>query len=77
MLSTGQEMNALKTIPLARPRRECKPNNARYSVSDGRETCGVVDLVDGGFVAVDITGNIIGKFATLLAAARAFGGGER
>jgi hypothetical protein len=67
-------MNALKTIPLARPRRECKPNNARYSVSDGRETRGVVDLVDSGFVAVTIDGTVVGTFASLRARALPDGG---
>jgi hypothetical protein len=76
VLSTGQEMIALKTVPLARPRREHKPSsNARYSVSDGREARGVVDLVDSGFVAVTIDGSTIGVFPTLQQAARAFDGG--
>jgi hypothetical protein len=78
VLSTGQEMNALKTIPLARPRRECKPSNARYSVSNGRETCGVVNLVDGVYVATDTDGVVVGQFPTLREASRAFDdGGER
>jgi hypothetical protein len=68
-------MNALKTIPLARPRRECKPSNARYSVSDGRDALGVVKPTADGFLAVTIDGSIVGVFPTLQQAARAFGGG--
>ncbi len=67
-------MNALKTIPLARPRRECKPSNARYSVSDGRDLAGIVEQVAGGFAAITTGGTVIGTFASLRARALPDGG---
>jgi hypothetical protein len=44
----------------------------RWAVADGRRARGVVDLVGGEFVAIDTTGMVLGRFATLAAAAAAF-----
>jgi hypothetical protein len=50
-----------------------KPTCKKWAVADGREALGTVRLDDSGnFVAVDIAGRALGKFATLLEAARAF-----
>jgi len=46
-----------------------------WAVADGREALGIVRLDDSGkFVAVDVAGRALGKFATLLEASRAFKG---
>jgi hypothetical protein len=38
------------------------------AVYDGRHRIGTVEIVDSGFVAIDITGKTVGTFATLSAA---------
>jgi hypothetical protein len=51
---------------------------ARYSVSDGRLAVGVIEVVNGVITAIDTDGVILGEFATLREASRAFhDGGER
>jgi hypothetical protein len=45
----------------------------KWAVADGRDALGIVRLdASGKFVAVDSAGKILGKFATLLEASRAF-----
>jgi hypothetical protein len=48
------------------------PRQARYAITDGRDALGTVQVAGGFFIAVDITGIVIGTFATLREAARAF-----
>jgi hypothetical protein len=49
-----------------------------WSVSDGRECVGHVVLDDdGAFVAVDVTGRVVGRFTTCIEASRAIENGER
>jgi hypothetical protein len=51
---------------------------ARYSVTAGRNALGTIEQVEGGFVAIDTDGVVIGEFGSLIAASRAFHeGGER
>ncbi len=52
----------------ARHRDEIK----HWSINDGRTCIGVVDLVDGMFVARNLAGQIVGRFDSLLLAARVF-----
>jgi hypothetical protein len=47
-------------------------DSRQYSVTDGRTTIGTVELIDGAFIAVDVTGKPVGTFKTLTAAVRAF-----
>jgi hypothetical protein len=42
-----------------------------FSVADGREAVGRVELIDGSYIAISPTGEIVDKFTTLLAATRA------
>jgi hypothetical protein len=46
---------------------ECR----HWSITDGRTSVGVVDLVGDEFVARDAAGKTVGRFATLAAAAAA------
>jgi hypothetical protein len=65
-----------KTRP--RQRRRGPQSARRVSICDGRDLVGVIDQIDDAYIAVDVTGEMIGKFASLRAAARALpGGGER
>jgi hypothetical protein len=64
--------------------RESKNKTARerarcsVSVSDGRLAVGTVEVVNGAFTAITTDGVILGEFATLREASRAFhDGGER
>jgi hypothetical protein len=50
-------------------------SDGHWTVSDGRETIGSVDLVDAVFVATDVAGNVVGRFASLRDATGAFGAG--
>jgi hypothetical protein len=43
----------------------------RLSVSDGRTAVGAIEQSSGGFLAIDIDGQLIGTFQTLTAASRA------
>ena len=52
----------------SRKQGECRHG----SISDGRTWAGVVDLVGGEFIARDVAGKTVGRFATLAAAAAAF-----
>jgi hypothetical protein len=47
----------------------------RYSVSDGRHAVGSVREVAGGFVAITITGIVVGTFGSLRKAAAALPNG--
>ena len=65
---------------MATTKRSTNSNSARavqaaYSVTDGRDARGVVEVVDGTFVAIDADGNTIGRFDSLRVAARALPGG--
>jgi hypothetical protein len=46
---------------------------SHWSGADGYETIGVVDVIDGEYVATDVDGNVVGRFAGLHDATRAFG----
>jgi hypothetical protein len=50
---------------------------ANYTVGDGRDVVGIVEHRGGHFVAVDTEGTIVGKFASLQEAMRAFPFGGR
>jgi hypothetical protein len=43
-----------------------------WAIHDGRDCVGGVDLVGDVFIARDVTGKTVGRFATLAAAAAAF-----
>jgi hypothetical protein len=49
---------------------------AHFSVTDGRDALGTVDLIDGAFVAVDVNGATVGRYASLRQAVRAFDDGN-
>jgi len=42
----------------------------RFAVSDGRDSCGSIEQSSRGFVATNVTGQLIGTFPTLSEAAR-------
>ncbi len=45
----------------------------RWAVADGRTARGIIELAaDGSFVAIAVTGEILGQFDTCREAARAF-----
>jgi len=46
--------------------------NWPVAVADGRIALGIIDKVDGAFVAVDGAGAIVGSFEDLCSAVRAF-----
>jgi hypothetical protein len=46
------------------------PTAKLLSITDGRTTLGTVELINGAFVAVVSTDEIVGSFDTLAAAAR-------
>jgi hypothetical protein len=46
--------------------------HVKQAVYDGRDAVGIVELIDGAFIAVDTTGEIVGSFRTLSQAVRAF-----
>jgi hypothetical protein len=46
-------------------------SNRSWSIYSGRKALGAVELIDGVFTAIDVTGTVIGTFATLHEAARA------
>jgi hypothetical protein len=46
---------------------------SHWSVADGHETVGVIDVIDGECVATDVDGNVVGRFASLHDATPAFG----
>jgi len=48
----------------------------QYAVTDGRLAVGTIEIVDGFFIALDIDGNIIGKFGTLTLPVRALPAGR-
>ncbi len=51
---------------------------SRYSVTAGRTALGVVELIDGVYIATDTDGVVVGEFGSLREASRAFHeGGER
>jgi hypothetical protein len=52
-------------------RRQLKFNDARvdWSVTDGRVGVGTVELRKGLFAAIDLSGHVVGRFATLAEAA--------
>jgi hypothetical protein len=43
----------------------------QYSVTDGRDAAGIIELSGGYFLVYDPDGNILGKFRDLMVAARA------
>jgi hypothetical protein len=45
-------------------------------VTSGRDPLGVIELVDGAFIAIDVDGIEIGRFDSLKQAARAFNDGR-
>jgi hypothetical protein len=51
--------------------RRQKGSATHWSVCDGRVTVGHVDQRDKKFVAIDINGQVVGEFPTLVAAAAA------
>jgi hypothetical protein len=51
-----------------------RPAQYSVSVTDGRDAVGTVKLIDGSHVAIDITGKVVGTFATLKAALASSGG---
>jgi hypothetical protein len=57
-------------------RRERKSVDINWpvAVADGRIALGIIDKVDGAFVAVDGVGAIVGSFEDLRSAVRAFPG---
>jgi hypothetical protein len=48
--------------------------HSQYAVTDGRPAIGTVEIVDGHFIALDVDGNIVGKFGTLMLAVRVLPG---
>jgi len=52
-------------------------NQHRVTIYDGRDAVGTVALTDGAFVAVTGTGEVVGSFDTLVAAARSLPAGGR
>jgi hypothetical protein len=43
----------------------------QYTVTDGRNAVGIVEMIDGRYVAFDRDGTLIGRFQTLQHAVRA------
>jgi hypothetical protein len=52
-------------------------DSKQYTVTDGRTALGTVELISGAFVAIASTGEVVGSFNTLVAAARSFPAGGR
>jgi hypothetical protein len=52
-------------------KRQAKFNDARvdWSITDGRTGVGTVKIRKGLFVAIDLSGHVVGKFSTLAEAA--------
>jgi hypothetical protein len=46
-----------------------KSRKVHWSVTDGRVGVGTVDMRKGQFVAIDLSGHVVGRFATLAEAA--------
>jgi hypothetical protein len=65
--------------PHSKPSQPRQPGSPRrLSVADGRDALGVVKLSAGVFTAIATDGTIVGTFASLREAARAFSdGGQR
>jgi hypothetical protein len=59
---------------IKRYRRRSKASVSRFSVTSSREALGVIHMVDGVYVAIDVDGTIIGRFASLLEAAQSLRG---
>jgi hypothetical protein len=53
--------------------RACKLSNWPLTVTDGRATIGTVNSDAGLYVAIATDGAVLGRFATLSEATRAFG----
>jgi hypothetical protein len=56
--------------PQASERKADKPHGRRVAVYDGHDWIGSVEIVDGGFIAISITGKVVGTFETLSTATR-------
>jgi hypothetical protein len=64
--------------PLRPPSKQNQAKAARYSVTAGRTPLGTIVETVTGFTAVTTDGTVVGRFASLRQAARAFPtGGER
>jgi hypothetical protein len=55
--------------PKRRPRKSRDPhrvvNLGPLLVTDGRDHVGTIELIDGQFIAIDATGNVVGRFQHL------------
>jgi len=60
-----------KPRPKSKPRPRKFPERRYYSIADGRDFVGLVEIRENCFVAVDCDGEIVGKYTGLVAAARA------
>jgi hypothetical protein len=61
-----------------RPRRSSRenPTSQTFAVTDGRIAVGTIEVAKGMFTSISIEGEIIGEFATLKEASRAFDKGR-
>jgi hypothetical protein len=48
-----------------------KKSSASYTIMDGRDHIGTVDLVDGMYVVADVSGQVVGRHKNLQTAVRA------
>jgi hypothetical protein len=66
----ARDSHAVSTAGQLRSREANAPRFACLAIYDGRDRIGSVEIVDGGFIAIGITGKVVGSFNTLIDAAR-------